>query len=62
MFTGQGSQYSEMGTELINKFDWVRERYEQSSDILGYNVLKIQEETEVIVKSKFITPTRHIIY
>ena len=43
LFTGQGSQYSEMGVELSNKFGWVKERYEQSSTILGYDVLKKQE-------------------
>ena len=56
MFTGQGSQYSEMGTELINKFDWVRERYEQSSDILGYNVLKIQENPDLLNLTEYSQP------
>ena len=42
IFTGQGSQYPEMGTDLIEKYEWARERYSISSDILGYNVLEAQ--------------------
>ena len=27
LFTGQGSQFSEMGKDFIEKYDWVKERY-----------------------------------
>ena len=34
LFTGQGSQFPEMGVDLASKYSWVKERYQQSSDIL----------------------------
>ena len=40
LFTGQGSQFAEMGIDFINKYDWVKERYSISSKILGYDLLK----------------------
>ena len=39
----------EMGVDLASKYSWVKERYQQSSDILGYDVLKKQEDPEVFV-------------
>ena len=27
LFTGQGSQFSQMGSDFIEKYDWVKERY-----------------------------------
>jgi len=48
LFTGQGSQFPEMGVDLANKYSWVKERYQQSSDILGYDVLKKQEDPELL--------------
>ena len=27
LFTGQGSQFAEMGIDFIKKYDWVKERY-----------------------------------
>ena len=44
LFTGQGSQFPEMGVDLASQFSWVKERYQQSSDILGYDILKKQED------------------
>ena len=44
LFTGQGSQYPEMGLDLSNNFKWVKDRYKKSSDILGYDVLKTQQD------------------
>ena len=37
-----------MGLDLYNEFEWVRERYQVSSDILGYDVLKAQNKPELI--------------
>ncbi len=48
LFTGQGSQYPEMGVEFASQFSWVKERYQLSSDILGYDVLKKQEDPELL--------------
>ena len=48
IFTGQGSQYPEMGTDFIEKYEWARERYSISSDILGYNVLEAQNNKDLL--------------
>ncbi len=56
LFTGQGSQYSEMGVELSSKFRWVKERYELSSTILGYDVLKNQENPDLLNLTEFSQP------
>ena len=42
LFTGQGSQFAEMGIDFFNKYDWVKERYSISSKILGYDLLEAQ--------------------
>ena len=57
LFTGQGSQYPEMGVELSNNFSWVKERYKQSSDILGYDVLKTQENPEILNLTEYSQPS-----
>ena len=33
LFTGQGSQYPEMGEDFVNKYNWVKNRYDISSEI-----------------------------
>ena len=57
LFTGQGSQFPEMGIELASKFSWVKERYQQSSDILGYDVLKKQEDPELLNLTEYSQPS-----
>ena len=57
LFTGQGSQYPEMGVELSHNFSWVKERYKQSSDILGYDVLKKQEKPEILNLTIYSQPS-----
>ena len=56
LFTGQGSQFPEMGVELASKFSWVKERYQQSSDILGYDVLKKQENPDLLNLTEYSQP------
>ncbi len=56
LFTGQGSQFPEMGTDFIKKYDWVKERYLQSSKILGYDLLKAQNDTNLINLTQFSQP------
>ncbi len=56
LFTGQGSQFPEMGVELASNFSWVKERYEQSSDILGYDVLKKQENLDLLNLTEYSQP------
>ena len=57
LFTGQGSQFPEMGVELASKFSWVKERYQQSSDILGYDVLKKQENPDLLNLTEYSQPS-----
>jgi malonyl CoA-acyl carrier protein transacylase len=57
LFTGQGSQFPEMGVDLANKYSWVKERYQQSSDILGYDVLKKQEEPVLLNLTEYSQPS-----
>ena len=56
LFTGQGSQYPQMGVDLASKFSWVKERYQQSSDILGYDVLKKQENPDQLNLTEYSQP------
>ena len=56
LFTGQGSQFPEMGIELASQFRWVKERYQQSSDILGYDVLKKQENSDLLNLTEYSQP------
>ena len=57
LFTGQGSQFPEMGVDLVNKYSWVKERYQQSSDILGYDVLKKQEDPALLNLTEYSQPS-----
>ena len=55
LFTGQGSQFAEMGIDFINKYDWVKDRYFISSKILGYDLLDAQSDPNLLNLT-------HIIY
>ena len=57
LFTGQGSQFPEMGVDLASQFSWVKERYQQSSDILGYDVLKKQRDPELLNLTEYSQPS-----
>ena len=57
LFTGQGSQFPEMGVDLASKYNWVKERYQQSSDILGYDVLKQQEDPDLLNLTEYSQPS-----
>ncbi len=56
LFTGQGSQFPEMGADLASKFTWVKERYQESSDILGYDVLKMQKNPDFLNLTEYSQP------
>ncbi len=56
LFTGQGSQYAEMGADFISKYDWVKERYSISSKILGYNLLEAQNDPSLLNLTEYSQP------
>ena len=56
LFTGQGSQFAEMGIDFVNKYDWVRERYLISSKILGYDLLEAQRDTSLLNLTQYSQP------
>ncbi len=56
LFTGQGSQFAEMGIDFINKYDWVKERYSISSKILGYDLLKAQRDPSLLNLTQYSQP------
>ena len=61
LFTGQGSQFPEMGTDFANKLEWVKKRYEISSEILGYNVLEAQNDPKLINLTEYSQPMIFIL-
>ena len=56
LFTGQGSQFAEMGIEFINKYDWVKQRYSISSKILGYDLLEVQSDPSLLNLTQYSQP------
>ena len=56
LFTGQGSQFAEMGLDFLNKYDWVRERYSISSKILGYDLLEAQKDPNLLNLTQYSQP------
>ena len=56
LFTGQGSQFSEMGIDFINKYDWVKDRYSISSKILGYDLLEAQSAPSLLNLTQYSQP------
>ena len=56
LFTGQGSQFADMGIDFVNNYDWVRERYSISSKILGYNLLEAQSKPNLLNLTQYSQP------
>ncbi len=56
LFTGQGSQYAEMGVDFAKKYDWVKERYSKSSKILGYDLLEAQSDLNLLNLTQYSQP------
>ena len=56
LFTGQGSQHENMGIELMESMEWVKDRYNLSSEILGYDVIKTQLNPDKINLTQYSQP------
>ncbi len=56
LFTGQGSQFPEMGNDFIKKYGWVQERYSISSKILGYDLLEAQRNPSLLNLTQYSQP------
>ena len=56
LFTGQGSQFAEMGLDFINEYEWVKERYSISSKILGYDLLEAQSNPNKLNLTQYSQP------
>ncbi len=48
IFPGQGSQYTGMGNDFYEQFDFVRDIFDQAGDVLGYDVAHL-----ILKKSRF---------
>ncbi len=56
LFTGQGSQFKEMGVDFTKKYDWAKNRYSISSEILGYDLLDAQNDPGLINLTQYSQP------
>ena len=56
LFTGQGSQFPEMGFDFVDKYEWVKERYSISSNILGYDLLEAQQNQNLLNLTQYSQP------
>jgi len=56
LFTGQGSQFAEMGIDFVKEYDWVKERYSISSKILGYDLLEAQSDPSLLNLTQYSQP------
>ena len=56
LFTGQGSQYPEMGAEFTRKYEWAKKRYSISSEILGYDLLEVQSDPKLLNLTQYSQP------
>ena len=56
LFTGQGSQHLEMGKDFIENYDWVKDRYIKSSEILGYDLFKAQNDENLLNLTQYSQP------
>jgi [acyl-carrier-protein] S-malonyltransferase len=56
MFSGQGSQYNEMGLDLYNKYDTVKNTYKKASEIFGFDCIEESKTGENFLKTLYSQP------
>ena len=56
LFTGQGSQFADMGADFIKEYQWAKERYAISSKILGYDLFKAQSDNNLLNLTQYSQP------
>ena len=58
IFPGQGAQYPGMGHDLFKDHDAVRRTYEESNDILGYNIAEtsFRDPEEKLMLTRYTQP------
>lgn len=56
LFSGQGSQYIEMGLDLYNKYEIVKYTYEKASKIFGFDVLDESKTGENFLETGYSQP------
>lgn len=59
LFTGQGAQFSEMFSPFLSNND-SKQILRKSSDILGYDVLKIVADKQKINQTQYTQPLNYI--
>lgn len=57
LFAGQGAQFLEMGRDLYEKYDVVRETYQQAESLLGYDLRSlIDTDAEKLNQTRYTQP------
>ncbi len=58
MFPGQGSQYIGMAKDLHDAHEWVRKRYAQANEILGFDIATVSffGPPELLVQTRYTQP------
>lgn len=59
LFAGQGQQFLNMGADLYERYDCVKHRYDEATQILGYEVLNLSEEQ--LNETRFTQPALFVL-
>ena len=55
LFTGQGSQFPEMGIDFVHKYDWLKKIFIKLK-ILGYDLLEAQRDPSLLNLTQYSQP------